>query len=181
MSAEVKIIGANPIVRLFDGDEVTAAVSVWTVDWSVKGSGDVVVAWHDGDVQVIGLNTELARWLAEDFTRHFPEFADLPWSDATVLPLPVAIDIDLASGMSVMAGDVAVRTSTTMGCRQFSTDTFDVGGIDFGLTMVIAPQREAAVSVRGLPVPGEPRLSGTAQRPSSSAFLTAAEVWTLDE
>ena len=178
MSKEVEIIGANPIVRLYDGDEVTVAVSVWNVEWSVKGSGDAVVVWHDGAVRILGTDRKLAVWLAEDFTRHFPEFAELPWKDPVVQPWPVLARINLASGMSVAAGDVIVKTAQPLHRRQFQTDEFDLDGKKYGLTMVIAPQGEAEVVIGGRRVPGEPRLSGTPEKPSSSAFLTAAEVWT---
>ncbi len=44
----VILCGANPGVRLFEGDTVTAFASVWTVDWSVRGAGTALVLWHDG-------------------------------------------------------------------------------------------------------------------------------------
>lgn len=178
MSKKVEIVGANPIVRLFDGEQVTAAVAVWIVDWSVKGRGVAVVLWHNDTVRVLGPDATLAHWLAEDFTRHFPEFADLPWTTPTVEKVPVDARVNLAAGLNVVAGDVIVETSKALDHRQFTTDSFEVGGRHYGLTMVIAPQGIAEVTIAGERIAGRPRISGESERPSSSAFVTAAEVWT---
>ena len=35
----LRLMGANPCVTLYDGDQATAYASVWRVDWSLRGSG----------------------------------------------------------------------------------------------------------------------------------------------
>jgi hypothetical protein len=77
----VILCGANPGVRLFDGDVVTAYASVWVVDWSSLGSGSAIVLWHADAVRVLTDNPELGHWLERDFTRHFPEADGLPWPE----------------------------------------------------------------------------------------------------
>lgn len=178
MAKDVKIVGANPLVRLFDDGEVTVAAAVWIVDWSVKGRGVAVVLWHDDQVRILGPDTDLSTWLATDFTRHFPEFKDLSWQDPSVEVIPVDVQLNLSAGMTVIAGDVLIKTSNTLDYRQFSTDSFDLDGEKYGLTMVIAPQDDASVMVAGRDVPGEPSKNDDDEAPSSSAYLTAAEVWT---
>lgn len=178
MSSEVILVGANPIVRLFDGDTVTALASVWIVDWSPHGRGDVLVLWHEHRVRVLGDNPELARWVAEYFTRHFPEAEGLAWDGGEVEPVPVTVDLDLTTGMTVTAANVTVTASKVLDRRTFTTGDFALDGRPHGLSLLLAPVATAAIRIDGEPVPGSVRREGTAQRPSSSAFLTAAEVWT---
>lgn len=178
MSSEVILVGANPIVRLFDGDTVTVFASVWIVDWSPHGTGTVLVLWHDGRVRVIGENPTLARWVAEDFTRHFPEAAGLDWRTGEIETEPVDATIDLAAGMTVTAAGVAIAASEVLDRRTFATDDFALDGRPHGLSLLLAPVATASVGIGGEPVPGTVRREGSERRPSSSAFLTAAEVWT---
>lgn len=51
-SRTVVLVGANPGFQLFDGDQVTAYVSAWRVDWSPLGAGTAVIRWEDDEVHV---------------------------------------------------------------------------------------------------------------------------------
>ena len=177
MASQVILVGANPIVRLFDGDAVTAFASVWVVDWSPRGSGTALVLWHRDRVRVLGADPELAAWLADDFTRHFPEAESLAWRRGEVETEPVAVDVDLTDGLRATAADVTVRASGILDRRTFATDSFELDGHPYGLSLVLAPAAEAGIRVAGAELPGDVRLTGTADRPTSSAFVTAAEVW----
>jgi len=174
----VLFVGANPFVRLFDAEgAVTAAASVWVADWSVKGPGTALVLWHEGSVRVLGSDVELARWLEHDFTRHFPEMEGLAWPPSTVEKVPVVVEAGLDS-LHAKAGDVVVTAGDVLGRRAYTTDSFDLDGTPHGLSLVLAPARSGTITVGGVDVPGEVVVEGTPERPSSSAFLTAAEVWT---
>lgn len=174
----VLFVGANPFVRLFDAEgAVTAAASVWVADWSVKGSGTALVLWHRGSVRVLGANRELARWLERDFTRHFPEMDGLAWPASTVEDVEVEVSGGLES-LRAEAADIVVTAGDVLGRRTFATDSFDLGGTPHGLSLVLAPARSGTITIGGVDVPGEVVVEGTPERPSSSAFLTAAEVWT---
>jgi hypothetical protein len=61
--------------------------------------------------------------------------------------------------------------------RTLSTDEFDLAGTAHSLSLVVAPTASARVTVGGQALPGEVRVTGTQERPSSSAFLADAEVW----
>jgi hypothetical protein len=172
------LVGANPLVSLFDGDRVTAFASVWRVEWSERGHGDAIVLWHDGRVRVLGDDPGLGYWLSQEFTRHFPEATGLPWPEPSVEWTTVKLSLDLRCGLAADAGDVTVSISEVMDRRTFATDSFNLGGVPHGLSLVLAPARAATLQISGHRVPGEVRLSGTAGRPVSSAFLTGAEVWT---
>ncbi|HEY1175208.1 MAG TPA: hypothetical protein VGF17_03555 [Phytomonospora sp.] len=173
----VLLVGSNPIVRLFDGGAVSAFASVWVADWSVRGSGTALVLWRKGSVRVLGENAELARWLERDFTRHFPEVAGLDWPESTVECEPVSVRGGLDS-LEVKAGDVEVSAGDVLDRRAFTTDAFELDGVAHGLSLVLAPVAAGRNTVGGTDLPGEVVVEGTPERPSSSAFLTAAEVWT---
>jgi hypothetical protein len=176
--AEVLLVGANPIVRLFDGDRPTVFASVWRVDWSTRGSGAAVVLWHADRVRVLGTDEALAAWLAEDFTRHFPEAAGLAWDASPVEITDIDLRLDLDKGLSVTAADVRVDIAEVLARRAFATDSFALNGVAHGLSLVLAPAARASVVIDGRAVPGEVRVTDDPDRPASSAFLTGAEVWT---
>lgn len=172
----VLLVGANPAISLFDGDRVTAFACVWVADWSVRGTGTAVILWHDGTVRVLGENAALAAWLERDFTRHFPEVAGLPWPEPRVEVTPVKLDLDLEH-MRAEAGNIVIEAGDVLGRRTYATDEFDLGGVHHGLSLVLAPAATASIRVDGTELAGEVRVGGTPERPSSSAFLTLAEVW----
>lgn len=173
----VILAGANPGVRLFEDDVLTAYASVWQVDWSTHGSGTAVVLWHDGVVRVLSSHPELAEWLESYFTRHFPEVEGLPWPRPTVERRHVRVDIDLEHGMSARAGDVAIRMTGVLDRRVSITDEFDLDGQQHSLVNLFVPCAEAEIRVRGRRLPGSVTRTGTPERPSSTAFLATEEVW----
>lgn len=174
----VILSGANPGVRLFDGDTVTAFASVWVVDWSERGAGNAIVLWHDGAVRVLGDDPGLAGWLERRFVRFFPETDGLAWPEPEPERAAVEVRLDLATGLTARAADVEIAMSGVLDRRTFATDEFALDGVRHGLHLLLAPVDTATITVAGRPVPGAPALGGTPERPSSSAFLTTAEVWT---
>ncbi|MPZ82671.1 MAG: hypothetical protein GEV28_20620 [Actinophytocola sp.] len=173
----VILCGANPGVRLFDGDTVTAYASVWVVDWSERGAGSAIVLWHDGVVRVLGEDPAFGGWLERAFTRHFPEADGLPWPEPTPERTAVEVRLDLGTGLSARAGDVEITMSGVLDRRAFETDEFPLDGVPHGLRLVTAPTSDATIEVGGRRLAGTVTRGGSADRPSSSAFLTTAEVW----
>lgn len=174
----VILCGANPGVRLFDGDVVTAFASVWMVDWSERGSGNALVVWHDGAVRVLADEPAFGGWLESAFVRHFPEADGLDWPAPTPERAAVDARLDFATGVfSARAGDVEVTMSGILDRRMFETDEFSLDGMPHGLRLVTAPVSDAAITVGGRRLPGAVTVGGAAERPTSSAFLTTAEVW----
>jgi hypothetical protein len=177
--SDVILSGANPGVRLTDGDVVTAFASVWTVDWSIRGAGTALVLWHDGAVRAVGSDPGLAEWLAQYFVRHFPEVDGLPWPAPEVTTAPVSVDLDPSAGLAARGGGIEVTMSGVLGRRTFATDGFALDGVPHSLQLLLTPVADAAVTVDGRRVPGKVTVGGTEQRPSSSAFIATAEVWSV--
>ena len=173
----VILCGANPGVRLFDGDTVTAFASVWMVDWSERGSGNAIVLWHGGVARVLAEDAGFGRWLERGFVRHFPEVDGLPWPEPTPERISVDVRLDFGRGLVARAGDVEVSMSGILDRREFQTEEFPLDGVPHGLRLVIAPTSDATIEVGGRRVPGTVTRGGTPDRPTSSAFLTTAEVW----
>lgn len=174
---DVIVVGANPGITLLDGETVAAFASVWQVDWSPDGAGNVLVLWRRDQVRLIGANASLARRLEREFTRFFPEVADLPWPEPRLERRPVFVDIDLDTGLRARGHDVAVLLSDVLDRRTFTTDEFDLGGIPHSLSLVVGPCGRGRIIERGHRLPGRIERGGTPERPGSSAFVTEAEVW----
>jgi hypothetical protein len=173
----VILCGANPGVRLFVDDVVTAYASVWTVDWSERGSGNALVLWHDDRVRVLAEDPALGEWLEREFTRHFPEADGLVWPEPVVERAEVRVRLDLGTGLTARAGDVEVTMAQVLDRRAFQTDEFPLDGVPHGLRLVTAPTSVATITVGGRRLPGAVTVGGTPDRPTSSAFLAVAEVW----
>src|SRR5690606_30105170 len=116
------LVGANPGLQLFDAQGAcTAYASVWRVDWSPHGTGTVLVLWQPSGVTVCSARRPLARWVAEDFTRHFPELDGLPWPEPEYRPWPVHLRLSLADGMVARPGTIEATTTAVLDARSFTT------------------------------------------------------------
>lgn len=173
----VVLVGANPGFQLFDGEEVTAYVSAWRVDWSPHGSGTAIVLWHEGKVHLYSRHRRLAHWLEQGFTRHFPEVEGLPWPEPVFHRTRAHIDIDLARGARIHAGHLSVWMGDVRDQRSFTTDDFRLGSGPHSLHLVLGPCFRGHGRIAGSMMDGEIATSGTPERPGSSAFLAEAEVW----
>src|SRR5687767_12289709 len=104
----VILCGANPGVRLFVGDTLSAYASVWVVDWSERGAGTAIVLWHQDRVRVLTEDLALGRWLERAFVRHFPEADGLTWPEPEPERADVEVRLDLAHGLLARAGDIEI-------------------------------------------------------------------------
>ena len=174
------LAGANPGLRLFDeSGKVTAYASIWMVDWSIRGAGTAVVLWFDGIVRVVSEDVDLASWLERYFVRSFLEVQGLPWHEPAVERDLVQVSMNLADGLSAKAAGHPDRDGRRprpppVRDRQLPLQLPDG---NHSLSLVIAPVRSATVSIGGASVPGFVQVDGSPDKPGSSAFLTAAEVW----
>jgi hypothetical protein len=173
----IVLVGSNPGVLLRHRGAITAYASVWVVDYSRHGSGTALVLWHEGRVRTIGENPALSRWLADAFVRYFPEVGQLPWSPEPVERAHLEVDIDLAVGARAAGANVEVAIGGVLDRRRFSSDDFRLGNDTLRLSNVYAPCANAEISVSGAAIPGRPAVDRRPERPSSTAFLAVAEVW----
>ncbi|CAM3483466.1 hypothetical protein [Stackebrandtia soli] len=177
MASTVILVGANPILRLFDGETLTAFASVWDVTWSAHGAGRAVILWQDGRVRTLTTDAELGDWLRDGFTRHFPESAGLAWEATPTEITPVNFDFDMRVGrLGVIAADVALTADGVLDRRVFATGDFRLDGVAHGLSFVLMPMARASISVAGQKVHGVPLVTDDG-KPTSTAFASMAEVW----
>ena len=87
------------------------------------------------------------------------------------------MEIDLAFGMRAEAVDIELSIGDVLDRRLFSTDVFPLGDGSYALSNVYAPCGTAQLSIAGAPVAGVPEVDRRPERPTSSAFLAVAEVW----
>ncbi|GIH08128.1 hypothetical protein Rhe02_61950 [Rhizocola hellebori] len=165
---DIRFVGANPGLTITDGERRLAFASVWRADWSERGSGRAIVCWHNERTRVVATNTELGRWLAGEFTRHFPEVQGLPWPEPEITLAPVRLELDLATGMTASAGGIEVEIHDPTDRRLFTTDDFDLGGVAHSLSTVVMPCSSGSLTIAGTQIKGQVK-----------AFLADAEVWFL--
>lgn len=170
-------MGQNPFVRLFVDGEVSALASVWNVEWSPHGAGRSLIVWHGGQAVAVGPDEDLSRWLVEYFTRQFPEAAGLAWDTTRYDRADVAYELDADRGLMAHGGDLRVEIGEPFHRRVFRSDDFALAGVAHSISNVFMPCRTASIDVGGELLKGEPVVSGEPARPSSSAFLALAEVW----
>lgn len=161
----VLLVGANPGLTVQRDGATVAFVSLWRVDWSPHGAGRAIVLWHEGRTAVVTAAPVLGRWLADTFTRHFPEVEGLPWPEPEVTEAPVAFELDLAAGCTVTGGGVEVALRGPAGHRLITVDAFQ--GQELNLSTVYAKCAEGSLTVGGRTVRG-----------TAAGFLADAEVWT---
>jgi hypothetical protein len=177
MGHELAFVGANPAALLWEGDQATAFVSVWQVDWSSEGPGGAIVLCRPGELRVLCDPPVLGRWLFDTFVTHFNELNnfELP-ARPTVEKAAVRVDLDLTAGLHASAGDVSVRITGILDRRRTLENGLRLGGVPWSLSQVYMPCRSARIEAAGTVVPGLPRLS-EGSTANSSAFLAVAETW----
>jgi hypothetical protein len=177
MGTDLAFVGANPAALLWEGQEATAFVSVWRVDWSPEGSGGALVICRPGELRVLCDTPLLGRWLYDNFVVHSSELDhfDRP-ARPTVERAEVRVDLDLAAGLSASAADVTVHITGILDRRRTLDSGLRLGGIPWSLSRVYAPCRSARIEAGKAVVPGLPRIQDRAPV-GSSAWLTVAETW----
>ena len=177
MGHELVFVGANPAALLWDGDQATAFVSVWQVDWSQEGSGGAIVLCRPGELRVLCDPPLLGRWLFDTFVSHSRELHHLERpARPTVERTPVKIDLDLTAGLRASAGDVSVHITGVLDRRRVLDQGLRLGGVPWSLCNVYAPCRSARIEAGHAVVPGVPRIKD-GPPVGSSAFLAVAETW----
>jgi hypothetical protein len=177
MGHELVFVGANAAALLWDGDDATAFVSVWQVDWSTEGSGGGILLCRPGELRLLCDTPLLGRWLFDTFVTHFRELEHFERpARPTVERANVKIDLDLVSGLSASAADVSVHITGVLDRRRILDSGLRLGNVPWSLCNVYAPCRSARIEAGHAMVPGVPRIQDRPQV-GSSAFLAVAETW----
>jgi hypothetical protein len=177
MGHELAFVGANPVASLWEGDQATAFVSVWQVDWSSEGPGGALVLCRPGELRVLCDPPVLGRWLFDTFVTHSSELNnfELP-SRPSVEKAAVRVDLDLTAGLHASAADVSVRITGILDRRRRLENGLRLGGVPWSLSQVLMPCRSARIETAGAVVPGLPRVAD-GPPVNSTASLAVAETW----
>lgn len=162
----IRFIGANPGLTIIRNARRVAFASIWRADWSEQGSGWAIVLWYKGQTHVVTTNHDLGRWLAQDFTRHFPEVAGLPWPQPAIETGEIAVTWDLAHGVTARGGGITIELGPPVDRRLIQAGGFDLGGVKHHLSMVYMPCANAILKLDGVQVDG-----------LEKGFIADAGVW----
>lgn len=174
----IVLIGGNPGLLLHSEDGPTAAASLWTVDWSIWGSGVVLMAVDRSGWRTVGTDEHLARILLERFNLHFPEFSTFA-DDRRVQHVDAEVEIrsDLRSGLQALGGGIELRLADVKDRRQFSDPAFPLGELTMSLANVYLPCGMGELTIDGERIAGRPQCVQQDGRWTSSGYLAVAEVW----
>ncbi len=154
----------------------TAYASVWRVDWSLHGSGNVLVLGMPEATRIIGLDVALGAWLGSEFNRHLTSVSDgIGWTEPEFTIAPVEFDLDHSEGLRATADDVSVEITGPIERYLTRNDEYDLGGTPNILSTVWIPCRYGSISVGGTRLAGDVMVD--VDQPMSSAFIADAEVW----
>lgn len=144
----LRLVGANPCVTLYGGDQATAyAFGVWT---GRSGSGHALVLATRERIRIIGPDSDLGSWLGSEFNRHIRSVsAGIRWSEPELTVAPVRFDLDLAMGFRASADDVTVEITDPIERYLTRNDEYDLGGTPNLLSTVWIP-------CKGAPSPSAP-------------------------
>jgi hypothetical protein len=174
-------LGAAPGVRLFVGDETTAWVGIYQVDWSIRGAGSVFALWRDAHLRVLGTNADLSEWMIEAFMAPMNRSAALggvAWSSVAYELAEMEVEIDLDTGARVRAGDVEMQLMEPLDRQLVHRDPYALDGSPHRMSFVNLPCARGRIAVAGVELPGLPRLWTDDQgRLRSTAQLAVAEAW----
>lgn len=180
----VEFIGSNPCATLLRGESRVGLVSLWEAEWSVHGSGVAVLTWVDGDdaVRLLTPDLELGGWLAATFSAHFPELDGLP-----PVADPVACEVRewtigpataRANVVSADAGSVVAMIGRALLTRPGHVADRQLGDTSWTLTNLLSFCADATLEVDGARVLGRPKVDGTGEHLTSTAFVATHETWT---
>lgn len=180
----VEFIGANPSATLMRGEARAGFVSLWEAEWSVRGSGVAVLAWVDGDetVRLLTPDAELGGWLADTFSRHFPEFAELPEIgepvDCDVIEWHIGQEYARVKVAGEDGSSIIALISRPVEIRPGQAPAMLLGDVQWTLTNLLTFCTDATLEVDGARVLGRPEISADGERSRSTAFIATHETWT---
>ncbi len=189
----LEVVGENPCVILYDeAGALSAATSYWRCHHSIKGAGDVLVAWfsplpevppHLHGPTIFANNEPLGRYVTDTFNQFFVDFQDRGLEAARVTAAQFVYAADTASPSSLQckaSGATIDLHWSDYGEGQMGRSIQHGFGSDrsrsYEVSSVIVPAHTARIAVNGHPVSGRPKPNYGAL--PLSAFLAFAETWT---
>ena len=168
------LVGSNPGLVWRDAEEKpTAAISIWDVEWSIRGSGRCLLYWPgEGEVHAFATSRELSDFLWEEFTCHFPEFR---W------PGPRVVHFHACDVALVLRPDRVIATAAGSDA-ELHVEMYGEASNPRPVRVVDFPLGDRRLELRNVLFPvTDHRLRTSLPAPSSGAdsdgFIALAEVW----
>lgn len=186
------LCGENPALTLYQPgtDTIVAVAGYWRCVYSPHGAGEAVLIWVDpagsclGDAApqaIYSDNLPMARYIVATFNQHFPEFADLGFSEREPQTARIAWHADGADAYRAVchAGErtIALSWREILDRKLLLYPDFPCGPQRFDLSTVLCPCGDASLHVDGRPIAGEVHAARGGTAPQSSAFLAFCETW----
>lgn len=175
---EVRVVGANNWMLLYDGEAVVAHASHWRVDWSGHGPGSALFVWADDvcpEPIVLTDNVAMAEWIAAEFIAADSIFkgeletqqATFAVSNATPTSLTLQVVNDRVSvGLSWLDLGQPCSGYTELDAQDSHSHS-----------ACYVPAMAAEIEVNGSRARGAAVPELWFDFPSSSAFLAQGEIW----
>ncbi len=204
---EVFLISENPYLCLYEGDTVTAVVSLQRFSYSKRGAGVVSLVWADlkGDgfspeddyTACLTDNVALARWFKDEMAPQYPGMIEVP--NYETMPI-VEADYFASSGD---LGDAYTETMRAEGVEIVATwrDMAEHVRLalpptevwPFTVASILVPVSSAEVTVNGVRAVGQTKPEEFRDLPSTitdqelahlvhaSGALAFGEIWTAPD
>lgn len=175
---QVRVVGANNWMMLYDGDILVAHASHWRVDWSERGSGSALFLWADEVCStpiVLSDNMAMAELITSEFIANDSIFK------STIEPRAASFKVSNDTPSSFTIEVTGVNDSVTV-------SWLELGGPFAGFTELdkedthshsacYIPAMSARIEVNGSRSPGSAVPEQWFDFNASSAFLAQAEIW----
>lgn len=175
---EVRVVGANNWMMLYDGDALVAHASHWRVDWSEHGPGSALFVWADQvcpNPMLLTDNVPMAEWIAAELIA-----ADSIFSGALEAQ-EATFEVGNATPSSLTLEVVGGRDSVTVSWSELGRPCAGYTRLDpedtHSHSACYIPAMAAAIEVNGSRAGGAAVPEQWFDFAASSAFLAQAEVW----
>lgn len=152
------------------GEPASCFATFWQADWSRWGAGSALLVATLQGWRSYGTNEALAKTLATELTRYFPEAARFD---------EFTVEVDPATGFRATGHKAELAISAVLDRRQFTAPSFQLGEGSAALSNVYLPCSTGRLAEFGVEWPGTPAVYPGPLGPSSSAFIALAESWVL--
>ncbi|MCB9458015.1 MAG: hypothetical protein H6670_00090 [Anaerolineaceae bacterium] len=196
---DVLFYGENPQIFLYNGEEVTAAVSYWQAQYTPYGEGQALLIKLDAanaertdhsQMAIYTDNVPMANYLNQAFNRHFDGWEE-DWVTVKIQQARFSLERDsrhyqrvtcFADAFRVQMEWQDIRTHELRTYDDFNQGKMGLqGNLHMDLSHVICLCGAGSIVINGIHASGEVMSFIQDDRFRSSAFIAQAEVWTQSQ